>query len=805
MPICSIIPYGVDAGLNFGFIMSNHESATELVNKALRNSCRRLADVGFLGLLPVAWLVAVGLAYHSSSLYLAVPFGGFFPLLYLGICTYAPRSIVSGIVAVCAADVLSVCLVYCSGGHAAGLLLIPAGLILGSLYLAVWPVAAGIVLLASISLVTNYLIRNHIDQLWRLNVNLLSPFVSNELIWTLICLGFGSIVWAAYGRWLIANRIAFWPVFQSQSFDLMNQLKELSTQKREYQTQILQLQDHIYDFERISRDKEEQITKLHNQLDAKTQELERIQHLADIQQQEYQRKLVQALSEGVLHRSLTHAKGVLLFRLNASGEILSSNPAANELVRMHKLKQIGSWVLPEQPHLMQPSESRNWKSLRAALSTAPGLLRVRSAGNQTTWVWATAQAVEKLTEQSQEEWVVLALEIDSHLQALASAQNLELVHERDQPAIAQQEQAIRRMQQELKEVGLQLQQEVKLRQAIVAEMPDGVGLLRTMLPIDIIEANPKFWTFATSTDGHTGSVKWIDGIEKQLEHLLDRLTKPEPFSLNYQFTAPNGAMFHLRLMARSLEPAKLTPYWMVVVQDLTRVQQAEQLFEQVAETSPTPFLIAGMSSRRLIYGNPSLQTLLGYSAAELTELMPDDLLADHRQRADLIVSLKRKGSVESFPVLLKTHKRGLLRALVTLRVAQLLGERCILGSFVLVAETDQPISRQPNYSIGGWTLDLGTLVLELDELFRLETGINMSHLKLHEFTSRLMAIEDASVLNNALSRMVKTQQTSHKEQLIYRIQSPNGILTLESTLVAVTDSSGILIACRADHIIRLDP
>ena len=763
---------------------------------------RQLAIHGFSVLLVLTWAVAVALALPSNSLFLAVPFGGFFPLLYLILNAYLPHSPMNGNVAVCAVMVISICLVYATGGHSAGLLPIPAGFVIACLYLSVWPLVLGELLIGSLYYTIKQLSFDQTDRLWRLELKFLTPFADPILMLTLAGICMAGLGLVFYGRWLISRRVARWPIFQSQS---TVHEQELTTRLKEGETQILELTERVAEHERLNLQLKGQLTELKHQLEKQRAEANRVRDLANIQQQEHQRKLVQALSEGILLRALMQASGVLLFRLNRSGEILSTNPAAGELVRIHQLKQISDWVLTEQPQLAQPIGSwNNWKALGSFLSTIPSLLRIRKNSNQVAWVWATARAVDSLNQESSEEWILLALELDARLQALAAAQNLEVQHEREQLSLAQQEHALQKVQVEAQQLKTQLELEINKRKSILSGLPMGVGVLRSVLPLEIVEANTLFLNLTLRPDQSVGSNQWIEPIELQLKREVNRLKADSNLNLSLSLSQANGNQTNLRLLARPLASSETTSGWLVVIQDWTRIQQAEQLFEQVAESSPIPFLIAGMSSRKLIYGNPSLCQVLSYTPEELVELVPDDLFADKRQRAELIVALKRMSQVEAYPVQLRTRSGRVLDALCTLRVTQLLGERCILGSFVPVAHFHQDFKEEKGSlrAIGGWTLDLGSLALELDDVFASETGLNKTHWKLHEFMSRCLSSEDSRLLNELLSRMVKSQQVQFQDELIYELRTPEGSLRLAGSFAALADSAGSLVACRAEHRVQ---
>lgn len=764
----------------------------------------RFAGQTFAVWLPVFWLVALIFSFRSGSLFLSAPFGGLFPFLFFIGLTFAPRTQLAALSAALASAVLPVILLYVTDGHAASLALWPFGLALCLLFLHWLPP----LVFAAATAGLHFWIQSlpQADRLWRLETVKLQA--AGDPAYALPALGLAVLAAgaAAYGRHAFTKQLPRWSIFHRNTEQLAQELAKHKAEAAEARNAAANLELKLLEHERQAgklsqrvEDERQAATKLENQI-------QELRASAERQQQEHQRKLVQALTEGVQFRALTQAGGLLFFRLTSSGEVLSTNEAAGEIARKLQLKQIGGWILPDQPQLAKTPSARNWLALRGALLEAPCLLKVQKLTGGTAWVWASVKPLEQLAEGQPEEWALIALELDAQLTALSSLQSVA-----DAPALSaeksaliQQEQALRRVNQELLSVQKEQTSLRELCREMVAALPLGAALLDSIDPPTLSAANDFFLNRLTQAEAaaNLNRRQWAPAFGKLLaEKLRQSGSKETSFTW---ITSVEQEPIHLRVDVRLLQAETERKQWLMTVQDQSRLHQAESLFEEVAESSPAPFLIAGMNSRRIIYANSSLRQTLGFDVERLTTLSPDDLMSNTRQRARLIVELKRKGSVEAYPVKMRDRKGRELPALCTLRVAQLLGERCILGSFVLLPQELGDIKSHEStwQPAGAWLLQLNTLSLTFDADFIEAAGIEQQQLKLHEFLSRHVESQDTPQLNDYLSRLIQSQSSELTAELEYRLKGAGR--TFRAKLFPVLDDSGFVTACRAEHLSRED-
>ena len=123
-----------------------------------------------------------------------------------------------------------------------------------------------------------------------------------------------------------------------------------------------------------------------------------------------------------------------------------------------------------------------------------------------------------------------------------------------------------------------------------------------------------------------------------------------------------------------------------VYTDVSFIKQADEQVHAIVNSSPIPTIISSLEDGRILYANQELASLVGLSTDELIGQMTPDFYYVPDDRKIVVESLKRDGFLRDFETQIKKADGTVVWMIFSLVVAQMGGEKVILGWLYDISE-----------------------------------------------------------------------------------------------------------------------
>jgi PAS domain S-box-containing protein len=127
--------------------------------------------------------------------------------------------------------------------------------------------------------------------------------------------------------------------------------------------------------------------------------------------------------------------------------------------------------------------------------------------------------------------------------------------------------------------------------------------------------------------------------------------------------------------------------------------QSEQRFRDIAGSVTVPMLISRLPDGQIMFANRHVVEILGMDTSKVLAHGTPDFYADAADRTRLLAALMKTGSLENFEIGVRTRK-GVRRAVVSARLIDFEGQRCVVCTFYDVTARGRERGTQRRYRGG---------------------------------------------------------------------------------------------------------
>ncbi|MBE7556497.1 MAG: PAS domain S-box protein [Anaerolineales bacterium] len=234
-----------------------------------------------------------------------------------------------------------------------------------------------------------------------------------------------------------------------------------------------------------------------------------------------------------------------------------------------------------------------------------------------------------------------------------------------------------------------------------------------------------------------------------------------------------------------------------IFQDITERKQAEETlkeseerFRVIAETTPIPILISGISDGLILYGNEQLGQTFGLAVADLIGKQTPDFYYNPADRAALLAALKREGRLHDYELHVKKADGTPFWVLVSMQPLVFAGQPAMLAAFYDVTERKraEEVLRRSQEQLSGaletaklayWEADIATMMFTFNDQFysllrttaQQEGGYLMP---VTQYAQKFLHPDDAHAVGAEIQKSLETTDPNYSGWAEHRIIRADG-------------------------------
>ncbi|MBS1538663.1 MAG: PAS domain S-box protein [Bacteroidetes bacterium] len=184
---------------------------------------------------------------------------------------------------------------------------------------------------------------------------------------------------------------------------------------------------------------------------------------------------------------------------------------------------------------------------------------------------------------------------------------------------------------------------------------------------------------------------YTEKVINQFQRVKEKNGKNEP--LEIQILHKDGSLFWLEISCRNMFDNPNVNAIVCNFHDITRrkevaieLRKSEQNFQDIVEAITIPMVITNVKSRKILYCNQLVATMLGFSMDDLLKQKTLDFYANPGDRIKLILEMKNNRFVQNRPIQLKRINGELFWGLLTSHIIMFAGEEAVVTTVYDVTE-----------------------------------------------------------------------------------------------------------------------